>query len=74
MKKANVWEIVNKEAGYIIKDIEKGEINTRKEYNDYISSIYNWEVSSAIDRFIDVYLGANNIYMPWDDEQQDKDE
>ena len=72
MKNINVLELVNKEAEYVIRAIEKGEINTRKEYNDYISSIYNWEVSSAIDSFIGVYLGVNNIYMSWDDEPQDK--
>ena len=38
MKKANVWEIVNKEVESIIKGIEKGEIKTRKEYNEYINS------------------------------------
>ena len=74
MEKVNVLEIVNKEAESIIRAIEKGEIKTRKEYNDYISSVYNWDISSAIDRFIGVYLGVNNIYMPWDNEQQDKAE
>ena len=74
MKKADMWEIVNKEAKSIIKSIEKGEINTRKEYNDYISSVYNWEISSAIDRVIGIYLGVNNIYMPWEDESQGNDE
>ena len=73
MKKANMWEIVNKEAKSIIKSIEKCEIKTSKEYNDYISSVYNWEISSAIDSVIGIYLGVNNIYMPWDDEPQDKD-
>ena len=30
MKKANAWDLVNKEAGAIISSIEKGEIKTQK--------------------------------------------
>ena len=74
MKKVNVLEIVNKEAESIIRAIEKCEINTRKEYSDYLLSVYNCEISNAIDRIIRVYLGINNIYIPWDNELEDKDE
>ena len=68
MKKTNVWELVNKEAEYIIKAIEKGEINTRKEYHDYLELVYNWRIVDAIKSIVSVYMGINNIEMPWDNE------
>ena len=61
MKKANVWELVNKEAEAIIKAIEKGEIKTRKEYHDYLNDIYNWNISEHIETMVGVYLIINNI-------------
>lgn len=72
MKKANVWELVNKEAESVIKSIEKGEIKTRKEFNEYLESVYNWKISEAIESIINVYLGINNIDIPWDYEKEDK--
>ena len=68
MKKTNVWELVNKEAEYIIKAIEKGEINTRKEYHDYLETVYSWKIADAIESIINVYTGINNIEMSWDNE------
>ena len=72
MKKANVWELVNKEAGNIISAIEKGEIKTHKELKEYLESVYNWKISDAIETIINVYLGVNNIDIPWDYEKEDK--
>lgn len=74
MKKANVWELVNKEAESVIKSIEKGEIKTRKEFNEYLESVYNWKISESIESIINVYLGINNIDIPWDNETEDKAE
>ena len=68
MKKANVWELVNKEAGNIISAIEKGEIKTRKEYHGYLNSIYNWEISDQIETMVGVYLRLNHIDIAWDNE------
>lgn len=72
MKKTNVWELVNKEAESVIKSIEKGEIKTRKESNEYLESVYNWKISDAIESIINVYLSVNNIEIPWDYETEDK--
>lgn len=74
MKKTNVWELVNKEAESVIKSIEKGEIKTHKECKEYLESVYNWKISDAIESIINVYLGVNNIDIPWDNEQEDKAE
>ena len=68
MKKANVWEIVNKEVESIIKGIEKGEIKTRKEYNEYLESVYNWNISEAIESIVGVYIGINHVEIDWDNE------
>ena len=68
MKKANVWEIVNKEVESIIKRIEKGEIKTRKEYNEYLESVYNWNISEAIESIVGVYIGINHVEIDWDNE------
>lgn len=68
MKKANVWELVNKEAGAIIIAIEKGEIKTRKEYHDYLDMVYNWKISDAIESIVGVYLSINHVEMNWDNE------
>lgn len=68
MKKANVWELINKEAAAIIKAIEKGEIKTRKEYHDYLNDIYNWNISEHIETMVGVYLRINNIDIAWDNE------
>ena len=70
MTKANVWEIVNKEAANIIKGIEKGEIKTCKEYHDYTESVYNWRMSDAIQSIVNVYLSINNIEMAWESENE----
>ena len=72
MKKTNIWELVNKEAGNIISAIERGEIKTRKEYNEYLESLYNWKISDAVESIITVYLGVNNIDFPWGYEILDK--
>ena len=68
MKKTNIWELINKEAESIIKAIEKGEIKTRKEYHDYLETVYNWRMSDAIESIVSVYMGINNIEMSWDNE------
>lgn len=68
MKKANVWELVSKEAESIIKAIEKGEIKTRKEYNEYLQTVYNWKMSDAIESIVSMYIGINNVEIPWDNE------
>ena len=68
MKKTNVWELVNKEAGTIISAIEKGEIKTRKEYNDYLETVYNWKISDAIESIVGMYLSINHVEMDWDNE------
>ena len=65
MTKINVWELVNKEAANIIKAIEKGEIKTRKEFLDYLETVYNWKMSDAIVSIVDVYISVNNIEMAW---------
>lgn len=66
MTKINVWELVNKEVANIIKAIEKGEIKTRKEYSDYLETVYNWRVSDAIISIVNVYISVNKIKMAWD--------
>ena len=68
MKKTNVWELVNKEAGTIISAIEKGEIKTRKEYQDYLDTVYNWKISEAIESIVGVYISINHIEINWDNE------
>lgn len=74
MEKTNVWELVNKEANSVIKAIENGEIKTRKEYSDYLDSIYNWKVSGSIANIVSIYLGINDIDIPWVNEQEYKAE
>ena len=68
MKKTNVWELVNKEAGNIISAIEKGEIKTRKEYHDYLDTVYNYKISDAIESIVGLYLSVNHVEMYWDNE------
>ena len=68
MKKANVWDLVNKEAGSIIRAIEKGEIKTQKEYHEYLNTIYNWDISDHIETMVGVYLRLNHIDIVWDNE------
>ena len=68
MKKTNVWELVNKEAGNIINAIEKGEIKTRKEYHDYLDTVYNYKISDAIESIVGLYLSVNHVEMDWDNE------
>ena len=68
MKKTNVWELVNKEAGNIISAIEKGEIKTRKEYHDYLDTVYNWKIYDAIETIVGAYLSINHVEMNWDSE------
>ena len=74
MTKTNVWETVNKEAATIIKSIEKGEVKTRKEYCDYLDTLYNWRVSEAITSIVSAYLSINNIEMPWEQTPTETDE
>ena len=66
MKKANIWELVNKEAESVIKSIEKGEFKTQKEYHEYLNSIYNCEISDHIETMVGVYLRLNHVDMVWD--------
>ena len=68
MKKTNVWELVNKEAGNIISAIEKGEIKTRKEYHDYLDTVYNYKISDAIESIVGLYISVNHVEMNWDNE------
>ena len=68
MKKTNVWELVNKEAGNIISSIEKGEIKTRKEYHEYLETVYNWNISDAIESIVGLYLSINHVEMDFDNE------
>lgn len=68
MKKSNVWELVNKEAGTIISAIEKGEIKTRKEYHDYLEAVYNWKISDAIESIVALYISINHVEIDWDNE------
>lgn len=68
MKKTNIWEIVNKEAGNIISAIEKGEIKTRKEYYDYLETLYNWKISDTIESIVGMYISINHVEMDCDDE------
>ena len=68
MKKTNVWDLVNKEAGTIISAIEKGEIKTRKEYHDYLDMVYNWKISDAIESIVAMYLSINHVEIDWDNE------
>lgn len=68
MKKTNVWELVNKEAGTIISAIEKGEIKTRKEYHDYLEDVYNWKIYDAIESIVGVYISINHVEIDWDNE------
>lgn len=74
MKKANVWELVNKEAENIIKAIEKGEVKTRKEFSDYLDAVYNWKIAGAVVNIVDTYTSVNNIEMPWDNETEESAE
>ena len=74
MMKVNVWELVNKEAANIIKAIEKGDIKTRKEYNDYLETVYNWRMSDAIISIVGVYISVNHIEMEWDYELEESAE
>lgn len=69
MKKANLWELVNKEAGNVIKSIENGEVKTRKDYNDYLESVYHWNIANAIETVVGAYLAVNGIEIPWNDEE-----
>ena len=71
MTKINVWELVNKEAAVIIKSIEKGEIKTRKEFHDYLETVYNWKMSDAIASVVDIYISVNGIEIPWDYETEE---
>lgn len=71
MKKINVWELVNKEADVIIKAIEKGEIKTRKEFHDYLETVYNWKMSDAIASVVGIYISVNGIEIPWDYETEE---
>lgn len=68
MKKANVWDIVNKEAESIINGIEKGEITTQQEYHEYIDMIYSWKIYNAIMNIVSVYIDVNKVEIPWDNE------
>ena len=68
MKKTNVCELANKEVENIVSGIEKGEIKTRKEYHEYLESIYNWKMIDAIESVISVYMMVNNIDMEWENE------
>ena len=68
MKKTNVCELVIKEVETIISAIEKGEIKTRKDYHEYLESIYNWKMVDAIESVISVYMMVNNIDMEWENE------
>ena len=68
MKKANVWDLINKEAVTIITAIEKGEIKTRKEYQDYLETVYNWRISDAIESIVGLYLSVNHVEMDFDNE------
>lgn len=74
MTKINVWELANKEAANIIKAIEKGEIKTRKEFHDYLETVYNWKMSDAIVSIVGVYISVNNIEMAWDYELEESAE
>lgn len=74
MEMSNAWKIVNKEAEFIIWAIEKGEVKMRKDYNDYLNSLYNWKITNAIESIVSLYLDVNNIDIPWINEQEDKAE
>ena len=74
MTRTNVWELVNKEAENIIKSIEKGEVKTRKEYHDSLETVYNWKIVGAIDNMVCIYMGLNNLEMPWDNETEESAE
>lgn len=71
MTKINVWELVNKEAAVIIKAIEKGEINTCKEFHDYLETVYNWKMSDAIVSIVDIYISVNCLEIPWDNDAEE---
>ena len=68
MKKTNVLDLVNKEAGNIISAIENGEIKTRKEYHEYLGLIYDWKMVDAIESVISVHMMVNNIDMEWENQ------
>lgn len=70
MTKINVWELVNKEAAVIINAIEKGEIKTLKEFNDYLETIYNWRTSDAIVSIVNIYISVNGLEIPWDNDAE----
>lgn len=74
MERSNVWELVKKEAEFIIWAIEKGEVKMRKDYNEYLDSLYNWKITNAIESIVSLYLEVNNIDIPWDNETEDKAE
>ena len=68
MKKTNVLDLVNKEAGNIISAIENGEIKTRKEYHEYLGLSYDWKMVDAIESVISVHMMVNNIDMEWENQ------
>lgn len=70
MKKTNVWDLVNKEAGNIIIAIEKGEFKTRREFHEYLETVYNWKMTDAIDTIVGVYTSMNGIEIPWDNDEE----
>lgn len=74
MERSNVWELVKKEAEFIIWAIEKGEVKIRKDYNEYLNSLYNWKITNAIETIVSLYLEVNNVDIPWDNETEDKAE
>lgn len=69
MERSNIWELVKKEAEFIIWAIEKGEVKMRKDYNEYLNSLYNWKITNAVESIVSLYLEVNNIDIPWDNEQ-----
>ena len=74
MKKSNAWEVVKNEAESIIKAIERGEFKTRKEYDEYLQSIYNFDVTFAVNSVVNAYISINHVEMPWDNETSETDE
>ena len=68
MTKVNVWELVKKEAYYIINAIENGEVHTLKEIRDYLDPVYSWNFSTCVMDIVNVYTSLNNIELQWDNE------
>lgn len=68
MTKIDVWEIVKKEAETIIRAIENDEVYTLKEIQDYLDSVYSWDVRASVMSIVNVYISLNNVEMPWDNE------